>query len=39
MTRIAVIAHSGKTLDGGLPELRRALGDHGVWDPLWAEVP
>ena len=39
MTRIAVIAHSGKTLDGGLPELRRALGDHGVSDPLWAEVP
>ena len=25
MTRIAVVAHAGKTLDGGLPELRRAL--------------
>lgn len=39
MTRIAVIAHSGKTVDGGLPELRRVLAGHGVSDPLWAEVP
>ncbi len=39
MTRIAVIAHSGKTVDGGLPELRRVLARHGVSDPLWAEVP
>jgi len=39
VTRIAVIAHSGKTVDGGLPELRRVLASHGVSDPLWAEVP
>jgi diacylglycerol kinase family enzyme len=39
VTRIAVIAHSGKTVDGGLPELRRVLARHGVSDPLWAEVP
>jgi diacylglycerol kinase (ATP) len=39
VTRIAVIAHSGKTVDGGLPELRRVLAGHGVSDPLWAEVP
>jgi diacylglycerol kinase (ATP) len=38
VTRIAVIAHSGKTVDGGLPELRRVLAGHGVSDPLWAEV-
>lgn len=39
MSTIAVIAHSGKTVDGGLPELRRVLARHGVSDPLWAEVP
>jgi diacylglycerol kinase (ATP) len=39
VTRIAVIAHSGKSVDGGLPELRRVLARHGVSDPLWAEVP
>ena len=39
MSTIAVIAHSGKTVDGGLPELRRVLVHHGVSDPLWAEVP
>jgi diacylglycerol kinase (ATP) len=38
MSSVAVIAHSGKTLDGGLPELRRALERHGVRDPLWYEV-
>ena len=36
MSTIAVIAHSGKTVDGGLPELRRVLARHGVSDPLWA---
>jgi diacylglycerol kinase (ATP) len=39
VTTVAVIAHSGKTVGGGLPELRRALARHGVTDPLWAEVP
>jgi diacylglycerol kinase (ATP) len=38
MSTVAVIAHSGKSLDGGLPELRRALERHGVHDPLWHEV-
>jgi diacylglycerol kinase (ATP) len=37
--KIAVIAHSGKTLGGGLAELRRVLAAEGVDDPLWIEVP
>jgi len=36
---IAVVAHSGKTLDGGLDELRRRLTGHGVDNLLWYEVP
>jgi diacylglycerol kinase family enzyme len=36
---VAVVAHAGKTLGGGLPELRRLLARHGVDDPLWVEVP
>ena len=36
---VAVIAHSGKTLGGGLAELRRVLEAEGVTDPLWREVP
>jgi YegS/Rv2252/BmrU family lipid kinase len=39
MTRIAVVAHRKKTLDGGLDELRRRLTDDGVDDLLWYEVP
>ena len=39
MTRIAVIAHAGKTFGGGLPELRKELARQGVDDPLWIEVP
>jgi diacylglycerol kinase (ATP) len=39
MSTVAVIAHSGKTVGGGLPELRRELARHGVRDPMWAEVP
>ena len=39
MSRIAVIAHAGKSIEGGLPELRRTLARHGVTRPLWAEVP
>ena len=37
--KVAVIAHSGKTLGGGLPELRRVLQAEGIDDPLWCEVP
>ena len=37
--KIAVVAHAGKTLEGGLPQLRRSLAEHGVEDPMWAEVP
>ena len=37
--KVAVIAHRRKTLDGGLPELRRALGAAGITDPAWFEVP
>ncbi|HVG67883.1 MAG TPA: hypothetical protein VM785_06800, partial [Gaiellales bacterium] len=38
MTRVAVVAHAGKSIEGGLPQLRRTLAEHGVDDPLWAEV-
>ncbi len=37
--RVAVVAHSGKTLGGGLPELRRILADRLPAEPLWIEVP
>jgi diacylglycerol kinase (ATP) len=37
--KVAVIAHSGKTLGGGLAELRRVLAAEGVDDPFWCEVP
>ena len=36
---VAVVAHSGKTLGGGLPELRRVLEAAGIADPFWCEVP
>ena len=39
MTSVAVIAHSGKRLGGGLTELRSTLRDRGIDDPLWSEVP
>lgn len=35
---VAVVAHSGKTLGGGLEELRAALGQNGYPNPLWYEV-
>jgi YegS/Rv2252/BmrU family lipid kinase len=38
MTAVAVVAHAGKKLDGGLSELRRELARHDVHDPLWIEV-
>jgi YegS/Rv2252/BmrU family lipid kinase len=37
--KVAVIAHSGKTLGGGLTELRRVLEAAGIDDPFWCEVP
>ena len=39
MTRLAVIAHTGKSLGGGLDELRDVLQKAGVEDPYWTEVP
>lgn len=38
MTMVAVVAHAGKTLDGGLGELRTILANEGFADPLWFEV-
>jgi diacylglycerol kinase (ATP) len=38
MSTVAVVAHSGKTMGGGLPELRKVLTSKGVTDPLWIEV-
>jgi YegS/Rv2252/BmrU family lipid kinase len=35
---VAVVAHSGKSLDGGLPALRKVLEREGVLDPFWFEV-
>jgi diacylglycerol kinase (ATP) len=39
MNQIAVIAHARKSLDGGLPALRRALERRGIRNPFWCEVP
>jgi YegS/Rv2252/BmrU family lipid kinase len=36
---VAVVAHSRKTLGGGLDELRRRITDQGVDKLLWYEVP
>jgi diacylglycerol kinase (ATP) len=38
-TRVAVVAHQRKSLDGGLDELRRRISDEEVGDLLWYEVP
>jgi diacylglycerol kinase (ATP) len=38
MTSVAVIAHRGKSLGGGLAELREVLTREGVDQPLWHEV-
>jgi diacylglycerol kinase (ATP) len=35
---VAVLAHRGKTLDGGLGELRAVLAEVGYPDPIWYEV-
>ena len=39
MKGVAVVAHAGKTLGGGLEELRRELRRVGIVDPYWSEVP
>ena len=39
MTQVAVIAHLGKSVGGGLDELRDVLRQAGVEDPYWTEVP
>ena len=39
MTRVAVVAHNGKTLGDGLGRLRDVLAERGIHDPLWFEVP
>jgi YegS/Rv2252/BmrU family lipid kinase len=38
MTTVAVLAHAGKSVGGGLPELRQVLADQGIADPMWFEV-
>jgi YegS/Rv2252/BmrU family lipid kinase len=38
VAEVAVVAHSRKSLGGGLPELRQLLAAEGVADPLWYEV-
>jgi len=37
--KIAVVAHAGKTIGGGLDELRATLDEAGVKEPIWSEVP
>jgi diacylglycerol kinase (ATP) len=37
--RVAVIAHQGKSLGGGLDELRKVVAAEGVDEVLWYEVP
>ena len=39
MKNVAVIAHAGKTIGGGLEELRSTLERAGVDEPIWSEVP
>jgi YegS/Rv2252/BmrU family lipid kinase len=39
VTKVAVVAHAGKSFGGGLMELRRELDRQGVADPMWVEVP
>ena len=39
MTSVAVVAHRGKSLGGGLDELRSELAHAGVEGLLWFEVP
>ena len=34
-----MVAHTGKSLGGGLHELRRLLSEESITDPIWLEVP
>lgn len=38
MGNVAVIAHTDKTVGGGLTELRKTLAQEGYNDPLWYEI-
>jgi diacylglycerol kinase (ATP) len=38
MSTIGVLAHEGKTVGGGLAELRALLAEQGFPDPLWIQV-
>ncbi len=38
MPNVAVVAHSRKSLGGGLPELRKVLDAEGMTAPMWHEV-
>jgi YegS/Rv2252/BmrU family lipid kinase len=38
LSTVGVVAHTGKSIGGGLPELRRVLARKGINDPLWYEV-
>jgi YegS/Rv2252/BmrU family lipid kinase len=38
MSTVAVVAHTGKSTAGGLPELRSVLAREGINNPLWFEV-
>ncbi len=38
MKPVAVIAHTKKTIGGGLGDLRRLLDEHEITDPMWFEI-
>ena len=38
MSTVAVLAHTGKSMGGGLPELRAVLASEGFAEPVWYEV-
>lgn len=39
MKNVAVVAHAGKSMGGGLGELREVLAAAGIPEPYWTEVP
>lgn len=38
MTCVGVVAHTKKSIGGGLPQLRALLAERGVTDPVWHDV-